>query len=211
MSSSETRALRTATAVLLLLSATRWCSGVLHGGSELKEGTGVLDELQRHAAVELDEAQRRAAPLAPGERLDPNRDPAIELDRLPGVGPATAEAMVREREVGGAFLRPQDVLRVPGVGPATLEKIGGYLDFSSPPLAPRAARPRGVEERLDVTRASLTELEALPGIGPALAQRILDARRERPFTSVDDLLRVRGVGPATLERLRPKVRVGRFR
>ena len=61
---------------------------------------------------------------------------------------------------------------------------------------------------LDVNLASAAELERLPGVGPALAARIVEARtRDGPFGSVDDLLRVRGVGGATLERLRPRLAV----
>ncbi|MBL8946619.1 MAG: helix-hairpin-helix domain-containing protein [Myxococcales bacterium] len=50
--------------------------------------------------------------------------------------------------------------------------------------------------------ASLEELEGLPGVGPKLAARIVAAR---PFDSVDALAEVRGVGPATLDRLRPRL------
>jgi competence ComEA-like helix-hairpin-helix protein len=53
------------------------------------------------------------------------------------------------------------------------------------------------------------ELQLLPGIGPALAQRIVAARKEQMFTSLDDLVRVRGIGEATIERLRARVVVGR--
>lgn len=51
--------------------------------------------------------------------------------------------------------------------------------------------------------ASLAELDALPGVGPVLAQRIVDGR---PYASVDQLDEVSGIGPALLERLRPLVR-----
>lgn len=63
-----------------------------------------------------------------------------------------------------------------------------------------------VEERREtvLTAADPRLLETLPGIGPALAARIVAAR---PFHDVDDLLRVRGIGPATLERLRSAVRL----
>ena len=57
-------------------------------------------------------------------------------------------------------------------------------------------------QKLDVDTATAAELEALPGIGPSLAARIVEAR---PFTSVDDLQRVRGIGPKTVERLAPLV------
>ncbi|MBI3961680.1 MAG: helix-hairpin-helix domain-containing protein [Deinococcus sp.] len=58
--------------------------------------------------------------------------------------------------------------------------------------------------RVNLNTATQAELEALPGIGPVLARRIIE---NRPYSSVDDLLRVSGIGPATLERLRPLVRV----
>ncbi len=58
---------------------------------------------------------------------------------------------------------------------------------------------------LDINRASLKELEAIPGIGPATAERILQGR---PYGRVEDLLRVKGIGPATLEKIRPYVTVG---
>jgi len=62
---------------------------------------------------------------------------------------------------------------------------------------------------LDLNRATAQELEKLPGIGPVLAQRIVDWREKHgPFKSVDDLLAVPGIGPKTLENLRDKVTVG---
>jgi competence protein ComEA len=61
---------------------------------------------------------------------------------------------------------------------------------------------------VDLNRASEADLEALPGIGPALAQAIIDHRSQHgPFRSVDDLADVRGIGPAKLEQLRPLVKV----
>ncbi len=60
---------------------------------------------------------------------------------------------------------------------------------------------QALRQPVDVNRASLAELESLPRIGPALARRIVDGR---PYADVDALLRVRGIGPATLRRLRDR-------
>jgi len=61
---------------------------------------------------------------------------------------------------------------------------------------------------MDVNSASAAELESLPGIGPAKAVAIVELREERgAFGSVDELDDVRGIGPATLDRLRPLVTV----
>jgi competence protein ComEA len=62
---------------------------------------------------------------------------------------------------------------------------------------------------VDLNRASISELDALPGIGPVLAGRIVEHRAAHgPFGSLDELLAVRGIGPRLLERLKSRVRVG---
>jgi competence protein ComEA len=61
---------------------------------------------------------------------------------------------------------------------------------------------------VNVNTASATELETLPGVGEVLAQAIIDHRTENgPFTSVDQLLDVSGIGDATLEDIRELVTV----
>jgi competence protein ComEA len=68
-----------------------------------------------------------------------------------------------------------------------------------------AATPAGP---LDLNTATLEQLDALPGVGPATAQAILDEREKRGrFGSVDELLDVRGIGPAKLEAIRELVTV----
>jgi competence ComEA-like helix-hairpin-helix protein len=57
--------------------------------------------------------------------------------------------------------------------------------------------------RIDPNTATAAELTVLPGIGPTLAERIIEDREAHgPFRSIDDLQRVRGVGPKTVERVR---------
>ena len=62
---------------------------------------------------------------------------------------------------------------------------------------------------VDLNTADSAELESLPGVGPATAQSIIAHREEHgPFGTVDALVAVRGIGPATLEALRDHVVVG---
>jgi competence protein ComEA len=61
---------------------------------------------------------------------------------------------------------------------------------------------------INVNTATTTELEELPGVGEVIAQAIVDFRTENgPFTSVDQLLDVSGIGDATLENIRELVTV----
>lgn len=61
---------------------------------------------------------------------------------------------------------------------------------------------------IDLNAATIAQLETLPGIGPATAQAIVDYRTQHGrFRAVDDLLNVRGIGPAKLDALKGLVRV----
>ncbi|MFZ9869998.1 MAG: ComEA family DNA-binding protein [Candidatus Kapaibacteriota bacterium] len=64
-----------------------------------------------------------------------------------------------------------------------------------------------VIHRISVNSSSLRAWEQLPGIGPSTARAILAEQRVGPFQSIDDLQRVRGIGPKKLERLRPYLTV----
>ena len=189
--------------------------------------------------LEMERAERMRTPLAPGERVDPNRAPDVELARLPGIGPALAARIVEDREGRGPFLAPSDLLRVSGIGPAILARVEDVLDLSNPPVtavgsavpfvippaapamapvpgpgassaAAAASDPRSVATGgIDLNRAGPDELQQLPGIGPALAERIVEYRgRTGGFRRPEELIEVPGIGPATLERLLPLVRVG---
>lgn len=60
--------------------------------------------------------------------------------------------------------------------------------------------------KVNINRAGSVELQSLPGIGPAYAQRIVDWRKENGrFESIDQLLEIRGIGPKRLEAIRPLV------
>ncbi len=74
------------------------------------------------------------------------------------------------------------------------------------PQLPAEPEPRGP---VDVNTADADALQTLPGIGPALAERIIAYRTEHgPFRRVEDLLEVKGIGEATLEKFRQEVTVG---
>lgn len=77
----------------------------------------------------------------------------------------------------------------------------------SEPVQPRPAHQAEAlrdGQQLDINAASASELELLPGVGPSLAGRLVEARdRLGRYLSAEDLLKVKGVGRKTLEKLRP--------
>ncbi len=86
---------------------------------------------------------------------------------------------------------------------ATLLDLADPLTTGETVLVPEARTATG-EDRLSLNTATERELELLvPGVGPVTAARIVAAR---PYESVEDLLNVSGIGPATLEKIRPYVK-----
>ena len=114
---------------------------------------------------------------------------SIIKDAIQAAGGATAEADLTRINLALA-LEDQEQVYVPARGePAS----------AAPTLPSKSA---GAPGRINLNTASLAELDTLPGIGPALAQRIVD---HRPYRSAEELLEVAGIGPATYEKLKDKV------
>jgi competence ComEA-like helix-hairpin-helix protein len=164
-------------------------------------------------------------------RIDLNTAQREQLVQVPGIGERTAEKIEAYRKDHGPFQSKTELTQIPGIGPAKYEKIGDWVTtrpaqakvvvdtstISSQPRRPatdsatNTRKPSKKEDlikaRIDVNQADFGELQKLPGIGPKLAQRILDERAKSPFRAVEDLRRVSGIGPKILERLRPFVSV----
>ncbi len=217
MTRDESRTLAITAGVLLLAGVARAGLEAVRSPVALEADTVSARALAEDSREMVDERERRSAPLAPGERLDPNAASEEELDRLPGIGPAAARAIVESRTAEGPFADVASLARVRGIGPVTVERLAPHLTLApgrvggSPARAAAASRSAGEaasgrrrsQGPVDLNRATVDALERVRGIGPALAARIV-AHRERigGFRRVDDLIEVRGIGPVTLEAMR---------
>ncbi len=116
-----------------------------------------------------------------------------------------------ELYIGGAVANPgiyawqegdtlQAILSDAGIQPdADLSLIEIYIPREGEEQSP---------QKIDINRAEPWLLEALPGIGEVLAQRIVDYRSQNgPFRTIEDLLKVSGIGPTTLDKMRDYITV----
>ncbi|MGB9594353.1 MAG: helix-hairpin-helix domain-containing protein, partial [Anaerolineae bacterium] len=118
----------------------------------------------------------------------------IAQDAVQAAGGATQDADLALVNLAARVADGQQV-HIPRVGEKAPQK-------SQATAIPTLAGP------LNLNTATAAELEQLPGIGPALAARIVQYRQEHgPFRTVDALLLVSGIGPSTLEKIRGLVTV----
>ncbi|MBN1271999.1 MAG: helix-hairpin-helix domain-containing protein [Candidatus Aminicenantes bacterium] len=67
----------------------------------------------------------------------------------------------------------------------------------------------GAAQKVNINKASLDELQTLPGIGVKIAQRIIDFRdKNGPFKRIEELMKVKGIGEKMFERMKEKLTVG---
>lgn len=191
------RSAQLTTAFLLGVCATLL---LVHVGGSLRWGSRPTD-IERGAV--------------PAYRVDLNRASRAELLQLPGVGPNLAKRIEERRP----FESVDQVVEVDGVGPKTLERLRPHVRVeektaAEPPTKTSAGKIKKSNKKtpptepIDINQASASELQRLPNIGPKRAQAIIEERNQRPFQSVEDLRRIHGIGPKTLESLRPLVTVG---
>ena len=152
-----------------------------------------------------DEFSLAPVPTLPADSIL-NTGDAAALDALPGIGTVLSERIITYREEHGAFVYPEDLRNVQGIGAELQTKITDSLDDEStnPLIAPAA-------ETTTVPRATLppdsilntgdaAALDALPGIGPVLSERIVTYREEHgAFVYPEDLRNVQGIGEKRLQ------------
>ncbi len=163
--------------------------------------------------------------------VDLNTADRSELEQVPGIGPALAREITDDRYKKGQFKSVEELRRVKGVGPATFDKVRPFLRVEAatfppqpestdpqplvlerkptPPATAPYPRAAGASKKLqlgdppvNVNTAGIDKLVALPGIGAVTAQNIVAARTEKPFRSLADLDKVKGIGPKTLDKIK---------
>lgn len=240
MTDRERKSMMHAALLLLGAAAVRFVLTAPAPAAPPLEGRpSIADSLVAAGDSVAKEKERRSRPLADGETIDPNTAGEEELDRLPGVGASKARRIVEDRQVNGPFANAAELARVPGLGPGSVKRLEPLLRFDPSTAVRRAApavvptTPFGPTQRsaasvpsdpgpaaatgssatavpLDLNRATPAELQTLPGIGPALASRIVAFRAQHgPFAKPEDLKKVSGIGDKTFARLAPRVAVHR--
>ena len=149
----------------------------------------------------------------PTGKIDLNTATQAELETLPGVGTATSKKII-----AGRPYKSVDDLAKAGISKTEIDKLGSQVTVGSVrnadvPVGRSTASPTadsavkkstGAASAVDLNSATQSELEELPGVGPATAKKIVAGR---PYMSIDDLSKA-GVSQSEITKLTPLVKVG---
>lgn len=152
-----------------------------------------------------DEFSLAPVPTLPADSIL-NTGDAAALDALPGIGTVLSERIITYREEHGAFVYPEDLRNVQGIGAELQTKITDSLDDESTnPLIVPAAETTAVPGATlppdsILNTGDAAALDALPGIGPVLSERIVTYREEHgAFVYPEELRNVQGIGEKRLQ------------
>lgn len=152
-------------------------------------------------------------------RLDINTATEEELMTLPGINRMTAKLIVEYRKQIRGFKCIEDIALVSGVGAAKLQQLqneicvkrlngmNGYVKSGNGSDTPSSEPNHRKEPRLvNLNTSNVFQLMKVKGIGQVLAENIVTYRDKKgPFTKIDDLVKVKGIGPHILSAIKPQL------
>ncbi|MEY4395596.1 MAG: hypothetical protein RL595_2845 [Planctomycetota bacterium] len=141
-----------------------------------------------------------------------------ELLQIPGITETVAWNIVKHRELNGEYSSVDQLSNIKGIGKKSLEKIKSYVVLNSAKslaiekaaeakIALLEKPKKNLNLKLDPNTATISELQALPGIGLKLANNIINKRENMVFLNAEDLLKVPGIGKKTFEKVAPFIEI----
>ena len=192
-------------AVSGVLLATRPSPAVeVDGATGVEAGAAAADAsgaIRPAASADVVLVEVGGAVVRPGVyRLQPGARVLDAVNAAGCFGPRVDAAQADRQLNLAATVRDGDEIHVPA---------RGEVAQAPPPSGATGSDGGGAgAAAIDLNHATAEQLDTLPGVGPATAAKIIAARTEQSFASVDDLAARKVVGPATLEKIRAQVTVG---
>jgi competence protein ComEA len=150
-------------------------------------------------------------------KVNLNTADAAALEALPGIGAATAKAIIAARPIKSI----DELDKIRGLGKNRIEALRNLVTTADEPaptaaktapaptsakstVSPKATPKTPAGQKVDINTAAKEDLDTLPGIGPVKAQAIIEAR---PFKTIEDIMKVKGIKEGEFAKIRDLITV----
>jgi competence protein ComEA len=150
-------------------------------------------------------------------KVNLNTADAAALEALPGIGAATAKAIIAARPIKSI----DELDKIRGLGKNRIEALRNLVTTADEPaptaaktapaptsakttVSPKATPKTPAGQKVDINTAAKEDLDTLPGIGPVKAQAIIEAR---PFKTIEDIMKVKGIKEGEFSKIRDLITV----
>lgn len=163
-----------------------------------------------------DPAPEPTPPPQPVGKININTANSSELQQLSGIGPVLASRIIDYRNNTSLFYKIEDIKSVKGIGDATFEKIKNNITVGNVSPAPQPSSPSPAPSpsppppsgKININTAGYEALQEITGVGPVIAQRIIDYRTQNgPFQRIEDIKNVSGIGEKTFEKMKDEITI----
>jgi competence protein ComEA len=136
-------------------------------------------------------------------KVNINTADSTVLQTIPGVGPNTAEAILKFRGSSGPINNWRDLTQIEGFGVQTAKSLKKHIKYGKE----NYKKPTSTSGKININQANLRQLKSLPGVGDVTAKRILEYREtEGDFQTLSDLDEVSGIGMGTIDNFADQIK-----
>jgi competence protein ComEA len=190
--------------------------------------------IEKSENIAIDEISRIKAKISTEKSITKRKNLKVdiltaskfELNKIPGIGPKTADDIIEYRTKNGLEFN-EDLLKIKGIGDKTFNKIKSFLfegnfkkdvaanniknfdtnSINIVTIETQNSKENNQDNKIDINSATLKEIMNLDGVGKVLAGRIIAYRELQRFEKIEDLMKVEGISKKKFDKVRNFVEI----
>ena len=175
-----------------------------------------MEKLIKQEEIKDEEVTKKKEKTTISRKININTATSEQLQQLPGIGPAIAKRIIKYRKREGDFQDIGEIKNVKGIGEKIYEKIKPYIKMGKIIRQEKIKKEEVIKKeekptisgKININTATSEQLQQLAGIGPAMAERIIQYRKKwGNFQDIGEIQNIKGMGEKAYEKIEPYITI----